>query len=100
HRLVSGLPKVTAEQLAAVLQPFFTVEKIGQGEQGARDTWELIETDGAQELLGFGTVADGGWQTARFKAPELMAERAANHSKDWQGLGVSILHVAVLDHLL
>jgi uncharacterized protein (DUF1015 family) len=32
--------------------------------------------------------------------PELMAERAAGHSADWQGLGVSILHVAVLDNLL
>ncbi len=29
-----------------------------------------------------------------------MAERAANHSAAWRGLAVSILHVAVLDHLL
>jgi hypothetical protein len=29
-----------------------------------------------------------------------MAERAANHSPAWRGLAVSILHVAVLDHLL
>jgi uncharacterized protein (DUF1015 family) len=100
HRLVSGLPNVTAEQLGAALRPYFQVEKIGHGEQGARDTWDLIEADGSQELLGFGTVVDGVWQTARFKAPELMTERAANHGKDWQGLGVSILHVAVLDHLL
>ncbi len=100
HRLVSGLPNVTAEQLAAALQPHFQVEKIGQGEQGARAAWELIETDGSQNLLGFGTVADGVWQTARFQAPELMAQHAATHSKDWQGLAVSILHVAVLDHLV
>ena len=100
HRLVSGLPNVTAEQIAAALQPFFHVEKVGQGEQGARDTWELIEADGSQELLGFGTVADGIWQTARFQTPELMAQLAGTHSDDWRGLGVSILHVAVLDHLV
>ena len=100
HRLVSGLPNLTAEQLADALQSSFQLEKIGQGEQGARDTWDLIEADGSQELLGFGTVADGVWQTARFKAPALMARRAANHSEDWRGLGVSILHVAVLDDLL
>src|SRR5262249_12806365 len=69
HRLVSGLPDVTADQLAAALQPHFQVEKVGRGEQGARDAWELIEADGSQELLGFGTVADGVWQTARFQTP-------------------------------
>lgn len=100
HRLVSGLPNVTAEQIAAALQPCFQVEKIGIGEAGARDTWELIEADGTQELLGFGSVADGVWQTARFRAPELMAQRAANHSDDWRELAVAVLHVVVLDHLL
>ncbi|MGH7171575.1 MAG: DUF1015 family protein, partial [Gemmataceae bacterium] len=100
HRLVSGLPDVTADRLAEILAPHFTVERVGTGEQGARDTWETIEADGSQDLLGFGTVADGIWQTARFRSPPLMAERAANHSAAWRSLAVSILHVAVLDHLL
>lgn len=100
HRLVSGLPDLTADRLAGLLGKHFQVERVGQGEQGARDTWEQIEADGSQELLGFGTVADGVWQTARFRAPEVMAERAANHSPAWRGLGVSILHVDVLDNLL
>jgi uncharacterized protein (DUF1015 family) len=100
HRLVSGIPDVTAEKLASLLGNHFQVERVGQGEQGARETWELIEADGGQDLLGFGTVADGVWQTARFKAPQVMAERAANHSPAWRSLAVSILHVAVLDHLL
>ncbi len=69
HRLVSGLPDVTADRLAAILGQHFQLERVGQGEQGARDTWELIEADGSQELLGFGTVADGVWQTARFRTP-------------------------------
>ncbi|HEY7327678.1 MAG TPA: DUF1015 domain-containing protein [Gemmataceae bacterium] len=100
HRLISGISNLTAERLAEILAPHFTVERIGQGEQGARDTWETIETDGSQDLLGFGTVADGVWQTARFRSPQLMAERAANHSAAWRSLAVSILHVVVLDHLL
>ncbi|HTU23633.1 MAG TPA: DUF1015 domain-containing protein [Gemmataceae bacterium] len=100
HRLVSGLPALPADRLAEILAPHFTVERVGTGEQGARDTWETIEADGSQDLLGFGTVADGVWQTARFRSPQLMAERAAGHSDAWRSLAVSILHVAVLDHLL
>jgi uncharacterized protein (DUF1015 family) len=101
HRLVSGLPAdLTAERLRAALGASFEVEKVGQGEKAARDTWELLEADGGQEVLGFGTVADGVWQVARFRAPQLMAELAVSHSPDWRGLAVSILHVAVLDRLL
>ncbi len=100
HRLVSGIADLTADRLAAILAPHFQVERIGQGEKGARETWEMIEADGSQDVLGFGTVADGIWQTARFRSPQLMAERAGNHSAAWCGLAVSILHVAVLDRLL
>ncbi len=100
HRLLSGLPGLTADKLASILGGHFTIEKIGIGEQGACDTWDLIETDGSQDLLGFGTVADGVWQTARFHAPETMAKLAAGHSPAWRGLAVSVLHVLVLDHLL
>jgi uncharacterized protein (DUF1015 family) len=100
HRLISGLSDLTADRLAETLAPHFTVERIGIGEQAARDTWENIEADGSQDLLGFGTVSDGVWQTARFRSQELMAECAAKHSPAWRSLAVSILHVAVLDHLL
>jgi uncharacterized protein (DUF1015 family) len=100
HRLVAGLPGLTAERLAALLAEHFRVERVGQGDAGARAAWERIEGEGGQDLLGFGTVADGVWQTARFRSPELMAQRAGNHSPAWRGLAVSILHVAVLDHLL
>jgi uncharacterized protein (DUF1015 family) len=103
HRLVSGLPAVTAGQVAGLLGEQFQVERVGQGEQGARDTWELIEADGSQTVLGLGTVADGIWQTARLKAPAgpaAMDRLAADHSPAWRGLGVSLLHVLVLDHLL
>jgi uncharacterized protein (DUF1015 family) len=100
HRLVSGLPGLTADRLVSLLAPHFDVERVGEGDAGAREAWERIEMDGGQELLGFGTVADGVWQTARFRAPAEMARLAASHSEAWRGLAVSVLHVLVLDHLL
>src|SRR5947209_7520762 len=53
HRLISGLPELRAERLAELLAPGFAVERVGQGEKGLRDAWELIEADGSQALLGF-----------------------------------------------
>jgi uncharacterized protein (DUF1015 family) len=100
HRLVSGIPDLTSDRLAALLGKHFEVEKVGEGAKAARDTWEWIEADGSQSLLGFGTVADNVWQTARHRAPEAMAQLAANHSPAWRSLAVSVLHVLVLDHLL
>jgi uncharacterized protein (DUF1015 family) len=100
HRLISGLPDLTADRLRGLLAPHFEVEIAGRGESGAQAAWEIIEADGGQELLGFGTVADGVWQTARLRAPQLMEQLAADHSPAWRGLAVSVLHVAVLNQLL
>ena len=99
HRLVRGVGGLTGPQLAAALGEHFNVEKVGSGEAAARETWERIELDGSQALLGFGTVADGVWQTARLRSTA-MEQLAGNHSPDWRGLAVSVLHVLVLDHLL
>jgi uncharacterized protein (DUF1015 family) len=100
HRLVSGLPGVTSEQVAAILSQHFQVERIGVGEQGAREAWDLVEMDGGQDILALGTVADGVWQTAKLRDRAIMDRLAAGHSSAWRGLGVSILHVLVLDTLL
>jgi uncharacterized protein (DUF1015 family) len=100
HRLVWGLPELDAGRLRALLGEHFQVEAVGRGEQGARDTWELIQADSGQNVLGFGTVADGAWQVARFTAPQVMADLAADHSDPWRRLGVSILHVLVLGRLV
>jgi uncharacterized protein (DUF1015 family) len=98
HRLVSGLPAVTTAQVHAAIQDHFDiVERFGQD---AAACWEHIEIDGSQSLLGFGTVADGEWFVARLRDPAVMAELAPDHSPDWQGLGVSILHKLVLDRLV
>jgi uncharacterized protein (DUF1015 family) len=100
HRLVSGIPDLTAPKLAELLAPHFSVEPAGVGEQGAHDAWERIQLEGKQGILGFGTTADGVWHLARFRDPGKMSELAAPHSPAWRGLGVSILHVLVLDHLV
>jgi uncharacterized protein (DUF1015 family) len=101
HRLVSGLPgTVTADRLQSLLGDAFQLDPMGQGEQGARDTWELIEADGSQNVLGFGTVADGLWQLGRFQRPDAMAVLAAEHSLAWRGLAVSVLQEIVLKEFL
>jgi uncharacterized protein (DUF1015 family) len=100
HRLVSGIPSLTADRMRALLEPHFTVEMVGTGEAAARETWELMEADGGQDLLGICSASDGAWQLARFRAPERMADLAPDHSDAWRELGVSVLHVLVLGTLL
>src|SRR5215831_10700434 len=79
HRLISGLPELTAEKLRGLLEKEFEIETVGTGAKGAREAWELIEADGSQEMLGFGTASDGVWQTAQLRSTERMAELAAEH---------------------
>ena len=100
HRLVSGMPGLTAEKLRMRLDGQFDVTPMGHGEDGARAAWEFIETDGSQDMLGFGTVVDGGWQVGRFRDRAAMGQLAGHHGPDWRGLAVSVLHVLVLDHIL
>jgi uncharacterized protein (DUF1015 family) len=100
HRLVRGFPGLTADKLQAALQPHFDIQRIGVGDQAARDAWDRIQAGGEQNALGFGTVADGIWQVARFRSPQWMAQLAPQHSPAWHSLGVSILHVGVLGQLL
>lgn len=100
HRLLSGIGDLKADQVKALLGKHFQVETVGTGPEAARETWESIEADGSQELLGFGTVADGVWQAARFKSPEIMGQLAAEHSPSWRGLAVAVLHRLVMEKLL
>jgi uncharacterized protein (DUF1015 family) len=100
HRLVSGFNGLRSERLREVLSDSFQVETVGHGEQASRDSWEMIQAADSQDLLGFGTIADGVWQLARFKAPSQMAELAPQHSPVWRSLAVSVLHELVLNQLL
>jgi len=100
HRLVSGFPGLTAEALTERLAAEFSVTPAGEGESGARSAWETIEAGGDQDVLGFGTVADGRWMTARLRSDARMDRLAPDHSAEWRALGVSILHELVLKALL
>lgn len=100
HRLISGLKELRADEFKATLAPHFDVERVGAGPHALREAWELIEADGSQDMLGFGTVADGVWQTARLRDPAAMERLAGEHSPAWRGLAVAVLHRLVLDRLL
>jgi uncharacterized protein (DUF1015 family) len=100
HRLVTGFPGLTADELTAKLAPEFDVTPAGEDEAGARAAWAAIEAGGDQDVLGFGTVADGRWITARLRSDALMDRLCPEHSPDWRSLGVSVLHEMVLKTLL
>ena len=70
------------------------------GPQAAREAWELIETDGSQELLGFGTVADGVWQTGRFRSPAADGPAGRRPQRRLARPGGRVLQRVVLDKLL
>jgi uncharacterized protein (DUF1015 family) len=91
HRLLSGFEGLTADRLAERLAPYFDLERTG----GAKDTWETIQMDGGQSVLGFRT-SDGVWQLARLRDKAAMARVAPTHSATWQDLAVAVLHALVL----
>jgi uncharacterized protein (DUF1015 family) len=96
HRLVRGFPGLTMEQLTTALGADFEITATGEGEAGCREAWELIEIGEQQDTLGFGTVADGKWITAKPRNHQRMDELTPDQSPDWRSLGVAILHELVL----
>ena len=100
HRLVSGFPGLTIPKLAELLAPEFELAMAPAGPDQAQAIWETIESGGEQEVLGFGTVADGGWVLARLRSDATMDKLCPDQSADWRALGVSILHELVLKHSL
>lgn len=100
HRLIQGWAGLTADEVQSRLASHFDIDVVGEGEAAARETWAHIEGDGTQDLLGFGTRADGKWLLARFRAQSMMDELASQQSEAWRSLAVSRLHVVVLNNLL
>lgn len=96
HRLVSGLSGLTGDRLVEHLAREFEVAEAPD----ARAAWESIELGGDQDMLGFGTVSDGRWFTARLRSDATMDAIVPEHSPEWRALGVSILHELVLKTLL
>lgn len=100
HRLVSGLKDLTAEDLTPLLSKHFKLEVVGQGPDAARETWKRIEKDGSQGIFGLGTTKDGKWTLAKLTDGSPMAKLAPDQTEAWRGLGVSLLHKLLLEHLL
>jgi uncharacterized protein (DUF1015 family) len=102
HRLFRGLPAMTAAELAAKLGDCFSTKVVGEGSQLAAKLWDEIETEDDQGALGLYTAKDRKWTLAKITPAgrARMAQVASEHSADWQGLGVSILHRLVVDTLL
>jgi uncharacterized protein (DUF1015 family) len=102
HRLFRGLAPMTSAQLCERLGDCFATEPAGNGPSRARSLWEAIEVEGDQATLGLYTAVDDQWTLARLSrdGKRRMADVAGDHSADWQGLGVSILHRLMVDTLL
>jgi uncharacterized protein (DUF1015 family) len=102
HRLFRDLPPMSADELKQNLGDAFVTESAGNGPDHARSLWEEIELEGDQTTLGLYTAKDDAWTIARLTdaGRSRMAEVATDHSADWQGLGVSILHRLIIDTLL
>jgi uncharacterized protein (DUF1015 family) len=102
HRLFRGLPSMTSGELRERLGDSFALELAGRGPDRARSLWQEIEMEGEQSTLGLYTTADDQWTLARLTdaGRQRMADVAREHSADWQGLGVSILHRLIMETLL
>src|SRR5262249_3747905 len=102
HRLFRGLRPISADLLQSRLGACFNTRTIARGADRASSLWEDLEIVNEQGRLAFYTAADDTWTHADLTAEgaRRMAELAGEHSRDWQGLGVSILHRLVMENLL
>jgi uncharacterized protein (DUF1015 family) len=102
HRLFRGLRPMSSLELRDCLGDSFAVEAAGSGPERAPSLWEEIQLEGDQATLGLYTAADSQWTIARLTdaGRRKMAQVATDHSPEWQGLGVSILHRLIVDTLL
>ena len=84
------------------LAPCFTTRPAGEGPDQAATVWEDIETGGEQGTIGLFTQKDGRWTVAELTdaGRARMAEVAKEHTDEWRGLGVALLHRLLIDDLL
>ncbi len=102
HRLFRGLPAMDSRGLVAKLGSYFGTRVAGEGADLAPTIWNEIEAAGEQGTIGFFTGEDERWTIAKVtdQGRKKMTEIAPEHSADWQGLGVSLLHCLVVETLL
>ncbi len=102
HRLFRGLPPIASDALVEKLNPCFDTRIAGEGTDLATMIWDEIATEDDQGTLGLFAGQDERWVVARINdaGRAKMAEIASEHSRQWQGLGVSILQRLVMETLL
>lgn len=102
HRLFRGLPAMDSTELIRRLGDCFSTRVAGEGSDLAPTLWEDLETRDDQGTLALYTQADERWVLATIsdEGRRHMAQIAAEHSADWQGLGVAILHRLIVETLL
>jgi uncharacterized protein (DUF1015 family) len=102
HRLFRGMPEMTSQELSAKLASCFTCNPGGKGPEQAKAIWQEIEESGEQGRLAFYTAKDDAWTVCQVSDAGVnrMAELSSDHSVDWQGLGVALLHRLVMETLL
>ena len=102
HRLFRGLPAVTSGKLVQAFGAHFSTRVAGEGADLAPTIWEEIESENNQETVALFTQADERWTIVRLTdaGRQRIADVAGDHSADWQGLGVALLHRLIVDTLL
>ncbi|GAA4452650.1 DUF1015 domain-containing protein [Novipirellula rosea] len=102
HRLLRGTERFSSAEITARLAGTFDCEIVAGGLDAANTVWSNMESADDQGLIGLYACKDDTWVLCKANegAAAKMETLAANQSKDWQQLGVSLLHRLVIDELL
>ncbi len=102
HRLLSGVPAMTTSQLHDKLSPYFDCELVGHGPESAGAVWAEMDRLDEQLIMAIYSKASNEWTriSAKQEGADRMAAIASEHSSDWQGLGVAVLHRLVFEDAL
>ena len=91
HRLVSGLPVLSAGELAHAFQATWPSKRWEPGTKRPKRPGTASSRDGGQNVFGFGTASDGGWLFPASPMPRRWAGWRPDQSDAWHELGVSLL---------
>ncbi len=102
HRLLRGTERFSSAEITARLAGCFDCEIVAGGLDGANAVWSSMQSADDQGLIGLYACKDDTWVLCKANdgAAEKMQSLAPGQSKDWQCLGVSLLHRLVIDELL
>lgn len=102
HRLLHGVPAWTTEEICSRLVPYFDCELVAEGPESAGAVWAELDRLDEQWIMALYSKSSDQWIriSARQEAADRMAEISRAESRDWQSLGVALLHRLVLEELL